>query len=524
MCLVIGVLVCAPISRGSDDFAFARMRNRVNQPDVVGGWASDRLIVRLVPGFIPSSGVQTQESQASDRDPAATPALSAFHPESVEAFRQLLTQWQVSTTKQAIELPMQDRALASQLGLDRYYVLRVPLGTDVRAFADALRQLPDLVEVAEVDGIGGLLDVPRADDPFLSSQYAIENLGQVVAGERGAAGADTACLRAWELSTGSGDVILAVLDTGASNSHPDLAEKILPGINFTTIIPNANTDDSSFISHGTGCAGIAAAATNNGIGISGVSWGSRVLPVKVANAYGLSSELICTNGLIWAADHGALVATMSLGFPEGTTLFELAVEYAHLRGLVLCSSTGNTPGEDIFYPARFSRVIAVGATNNRDELATFTTTGPELFICAPGVDILTTWDVTSNPNGYSYETGTSLSCPIVAGIACLIRAANPTLSNDQVKFVLQVSADDLGEPGRDDEFGWGRVNALAALQLATNSHRICTADWNNDGVIDSRDVFDFVTMYLENTADFDRDGKVDSFDFFGFISSYFGGC
>lgn len=510
--------VCPTLAVVDDEVA--RICCRVDQPDVVGGWASDHVLIRCQPGFVPSL-LRPAADDAALPQPGAEARQDDRDAQAIR-FRGFLARWGVRDVTRTAEPA--NAALAEQLGLNRYFTLWVERGTDVRAMIRELAGFKPLVEIAEADGIGGLLDVPNANDPFLTQQYALRNTGQIVGGEPGTPGADARCIDGWALSTGSGDVVLAILDTGVSRSHPDLVGKLLPGWNFTIATPNDNTDDSWYLSHGTACAGIAAASTNNGIGIAGVSWGSLVMPVKVANVYGTSSESQCGAGLIWAADHGAKVASISLGFTEGSSFFAISVTYAHLLDVVMCASSGNSEGQRVFFPARFPEVLAITATNNRDELATFSSTGPEVFLCAPGVDILTTWDTAMDPDSYMLETGTSMSCPMVAGVACLIRAANPTLTADQVRFVLQLGADDLGEIGQDPLFGWGRVNALRSLQIATNSERRCYADWNNDGIVTSQDAFDFLAHYLENDADFNGDGMTSSTDFFGFLTSFFAGC
>ncbi|MBC7772651.1 MAG: S8 family serine peptidase [Pyrinomonadaceae bacterium] len=437
-------------------------------------------------------------------------------------FGELLTRWGVhSVTRTAHPT---DAMLAEQLGLNRYFTLWVAPGTDVLSMIRELAGIMPLIETAEADGIGGLLDIPDANDPMLAEQYSLRNIGQVVDGDAGTRGADSRCIEGWAISTGSDDVVLAILDTGVSYSHPELYGKLRPGQNFTVDPPNDNADDSWYISHGTACAGVAAAHANNGIGIAGVSWGSSVMPVKVANVYGYSLESQCANGLVWAADHGAKVASISLGFIDGTSFLARAVTYAHSLDVVMCASSGNTPGHTVFYPARFPEVMAIGATNNRDELAFFSTTGPEVSLTAPGVNILTTSDSLLFPNSYMMETGTSMSCPLVAGVACLIRATDPTLTAHQVRLILQAGADDLGEAGHDPAFGWGRVNTLRSLQLAADIPHPCQADWNNDGQITSQDVFDFLTMYLSDNADFNHDGETSSEDFFLFVQSFFSGC
>ncbi len=489
-----------------------------HQPDVAGGWASDRVVVRVRP-----SSVALFESLSSGY--RAGESLTIGGPEVVpDPLMSLLRAWGVESVSRTVVSALVNEAQAGEFRLNRYFTLRVPAGSPVPQIIAALKGV-EQIESAEPDGLGGLLDSPLPNDMYFREQYYLENIGQSVGGDVGTPGADCGARGSWEFTTGSPTVVVAVLDTGVSQSHPDLMGKLVPGQNFTATPPNANTDDSWFVSHGTGCAGIIAAASNNGIGMTGVSWQSRIMPIKIANTFGMSSESQCGNGLIWAADNGARVASVSLGFSLGTSFLSDSVAYAISRNVVVCASSGNTPGGLISFPARYPNVVSVGATNNRDELATFTSTGPELFICAPGIEILTTWDTNLSPNTYTYENGTSFACPIVAGVASLIMAADPALTSEQVRFVMLLTADDLGEPGRDELFGWGRVNARSAVVLATNqpTHE-CGADWNHDGVVNSTDLFAFLEEYLNGSADLNQDGRTDSDDLFEYLGHFFVGC
>ncbi|MGE3107615.1 MAG: S8 family serine peptidase [Phycisphaerales bacterium] len=436
-----------------------------------------------------------------------------------------MLKWRVSSIKPTADAWSTSPMRLSSERLARYFTVQVPIGTNISAMAAEVRRFDQIIECAETDGLGGLLDGPIPSDPLFSSQYYLYNTGQVIEGIPGIPGAGARVRQAWEFSIGIDDTVVAVLDTGVSTSHPELMGRLVPGQNFTVSPPTAETDDSWYISHGTGCAGLIAAATNNEQGIAGISWRARIMPVKVANTFGMSSESQCANGLIWATDHGASIASISLGFAQGSSFFADAVRYAIDRNVLVCASSGNTPGVPIFYPARFPRVAAVGATNNRDELATFTTTGPEMFMCAPGIDILTTWDTNLNPNGYEFASGTSFACPIVAGVASLVIAADRTLTAEQTRFVLLLTANDLGPVGRDDSFGWGRVNARDAVLLASNRvPNDCGADYNRDGSVNSSDLFEFLEQYLSGQGDYNHDGRTDSDDLFEFLAHFFVGC
>ncbi len=385
-----------------------------------------------------------------------------------------------------------------------------------------LNQLTDAVDTAQTDSIGGVLDDPPSD-PFFSLQYGLHNTGAPIQGQPGLPNADISALKAWIGAPDGRQIVIAILDTGVSYSHPDVAPKLVPGWNCTGIGAPDDADDSWYFSHGTACAGVAAAIGDNGIGVAGVCWGARIMPVKVANAFGSSSETQAGNGMIWAADHAANVASMSLGFSDGIAFFHDSVRYAYRKGLVVVAASGNSPGAPIAFPARWPEVIAVGATNNRDELAQFTSTGPQMSVSAPGVDIYTTWDTTAEPDSYHYETGTSMSGPFVAGLACLLLSANPSLTNDQIRFVIEVTADDKGDPGWDPGFGWGRVNARAALDAIGGPSR-CRADWNHDGAVTSQDLFQFLQDFFAGDADYNGQDGTTSQDLFDFLGDFFAGC
>lgn len=295
-----------------------------------------------------------------------------------------------------------------------------------------------------------------------------------------------------------------------SASHPDLTPKLVAGWNTTA--NSTNSDDSFLISHGSHCAGIAAAASNNGIGIAGVSWGARIMPVKVLNFLGGGTELDIADGIIWAADHDADIASMSIGYPGASSLLEDAVNDAADLGVVLVAATGNTAGAAISAPTKYPAVIAVGATDNTDTIASFTTTGPEMSVTAPGVDVYSCWDIFFSANTYTYQSGTSMACPHVAGLASLILSANPELDAEGVRQILQGTSVDLGVPGFDPIYGWGRVDAFGAVAAAIASNW-AAADLDCDGAVDGADLGLLLAAWgLAGPGDLDGNGVVDGAD------------
>ncbi|GAB4531927.1 MAG: hypothetical protein Kow0063_11870 [Anaerolineae bacterium] len=260
---------------------------------------------------------------------------------------------------------------------------------------------------------------------------------------------------AWDITTGTSEVIIAIVDTGIDLEHPDLncPGKLLSGYDFYN--NDSNPDDDH--GHGTHVAGIAAACTNNATGVAGLAWGARLMPVKVLSSGGTGTYEQVAAGIIYATDHGADIINLSLGGSAGSDTLFNAVQYAHSRGRLVVAATGNNAGP-VLYPAAYAAAMAVAATTSTDQRAWFSNYGPETDIAAPGVSIYSTF-----PGSYGYLDGTSMATPFVSGLAALIWSFNPDLPRDQVRGVIESSADDLGTPGKDDYFGYGRINAWRAL-------------------------------------------------------------
>jgi type VII secretion-associated serine protease mycosin len=280
---------------------------------------------------------------------------------------------------------------------------------------------------------------------------------------------------AWTLSTGSGDVIVAVLDTGVDLDHPDLQGKTVSGFDFV----NNDSDASDDEGHGTHVAGIVAARTNNSQGVAGVSWESKIMPVKVLDWSGGGTHSEIAEGIRWAADHGAHVINLSLGGESGSTTLQNAINYAYNQGVLVVASAGNSyqEGNPVIYPAAYPHVVAVAATGDQDEHASYSETGSYVDVAAPGGNPTSGWD--SNPNhwimstylggsGYAQVVGTSQAAPHVAGLAALVWSVSSSLSNDQVEQIIEETAVDLGDSGRDDVFGYGRIDAYSALVRASS--------------------------------------------------------
>jgi subtilisin family serine protease len=339
--------------------------------------------------------------------------------------------------------------------------------------AEVMRRDPS-IEYAEPDYLASGAIIPS--DPRWNNQWAPAKIGAPAA---------------WEITTGSTEVIIAVLDTGIDLDHPDLAAKIWtnPGevpANGLDDDQNGKVDDvhgwhfyhycynsdcppfednnpQDDNGHGTHVAGIAAAETDNGVGIAGISWGAQLMPVKVLDEYGEGWYSDVIAGIVYATDNGADIINLSLGGEASSQAMQEAVDYSHARGVLLIAATGNNSGP-VLYPAACNHVLGVGATDVEDRRWRFSNYGPEIDVVAPGDEIYSTWPWR---DGYFYQSGTSVATPHVAGLAALIWSVRPDLANDQVAQVITQTACDLGEPGWDEFYGWGRIDAYQALLSVT---------------------------------------------------------
>jgi thermitase len=260
---------------------------------------------------------------------------------------------------------------------------------------------------------------------------------------------------AWSVSTGE-KVVVAVLDTGIDAAHPDLAAKLVTGWNAVS----QNDDLSDINGHGTLVAGTVGAATDNGIGVASVGWNVLVMPIRVSErSDGASYVSDMARGLTWAADQGANVANMSyMAWPYSTVAS--AAQYMRNRGGVVFGSAGNDGTDAGLSPTPY--VVVVSATSSNDGRTSWSNYGAYVDLAAPGNGIQTT----SRGGGYSSASGTSFSSPISAAVAALVIAANNRLTPPEIEQILFDSAVDLGAEGWDPYYGWGRVDARAAVKLA----------------------------------------------------------
>ncbi len=266
---------------------------------------------------------------------------------------------------------------------------------------------------------------------------------------------------------GSRDVVVAVVDTGVDLDHPEFQDKLVPGRDFANG-DNQPDDDNG---HGTHVAGVVGATADNGEGVAGVAWDASIMPLKTLRADGSGFVSWSTNAVIWAADNGADVINLSLGSIWQLQSFQDAVNYAHNKGVLVVASAGNC-GDSSFeqngceyqdqptYPGAYANVMAVASTNVADGQSSFSTQGSYVDVAAPGSAVLSSL----KDADYGYLSGTSQAAPHVAGLAALVKAANPDYTPDQIANAVQSTAVDLGASGWDAQYGYGRIDAAAALE------------------------------------------------------------
>ncbi|MFI1994362.1 S8 family peptidase [Actinoplanes sp. NPDC020271] len=302
----------------------------------------------------------------------------------------------------------------------------------------------------EIDGAVHALEVPSGSDPYRDRQWDLTTMNVPAA---------------WPRSTGDG-VTVAVIDTGVDGRHPDLTGHVLTGYDAITNTAGGNTDPQG---HGTHVAGTIGALTGNGIGVAGIAPDVTILPVRVLDAKGSGFDSDTAEGIVWAADHGADVINMSLGGTMPSTAVTNAVAYARGKGVVVVAAAGNdrAKGSPTSYPGADPGVIAVAATDSGDVVASYSNAGSYVDVAAPGSGIISTYPTAAG--GYATMNGTSMASPHVAAVAALLLAAAPDLTPDQVESALGSTAKDLGPTGKDTDYGYGRIDAAAALTSVTGS-------------------------------------------------------
>ncbi len=349
---------------------------------------------------------------------------------------------------------------------------RIRVETDV---AEAVAKLDKVrtVEHAEPNRWREATIVPN--DPLYPNQWGLPKINAP---------------QAWDVTTGSPAVVVAVVDSGVDLDHPELAPLLVPGFDMVDLGPApvpppgwrfegdfSGRDDTpeDEVGHGTHVAGTIACVSNNGAGVAGVGWQTKIMPVKGltrmvrisdGRVTGVGSSADIAAAVRWAADHGAHVINMSLGSDSSTLVESSAVAYAISKGVVVVAAMGNDGSSDTHFPAGYPDVVAVGAIDSADHRASFSQTGAHIDVMGPGVDIVSTY----LDGGTATLSGTSMATPHVSGVAALIKAAKPAATGAEIADILRTTAralrDNPSDPVPNDSYGFGCVDAKAAVDKA----------------------------------------------------------
>src|SRR4051812_31587190 len=322
------------------------------------------------------------------------------------------------------------------------------------------------VQFAEPDYVLRTTAIPN--DPRFAELYGLNNTGQT----GGTPDADIDAPEGWDAAglgtfPNTGGAKVGVVDTGILSTHEDLVGKLANCAKSYTVIfiltgsiqEGSCADDNG---HGTHVSGTITANANNGKGVTGVAFNSPLAMCRAPGGPpGNGTTADGANCITWDSDKGAKVISMSLGGGDSTTLHQ-AVQYAwkNGNGALIVAAAGNDGNSTLEYPAAYSEVVSVAATDNRDAHASFSNANSDVEIAAPGVNVLSTYG--NGDTSYTTLSGTSMATPHVAGVGAVILDRNPTFTAAQARSKLDASVDDLGAAGRDNSFGFGRVNLTKA--------------------------------------------------------------
>lgn len=438
-------------------FSQSCQQRRLAGRSMVGGAARLLVVISLLLiGAAPAAADSASGPQMLQ--PAAVALDGAFAP------GQVLVQWAgaIDTRAASTLLDAHGWQLLRSIDSIDAAVVRVPAGEELAA-VDALRADP-LVKMAEPDYLAYALT--GLSQPALSAEGVQPN-DYYWADQWWSRRMQTP--KAWELTTGAPSVLVAVVDSGIDLSHPEFAGRLEPGYDYVDL--DGVPQDT--YGHGTHVAGIIAARGSNALGVAGVSWGTRIMPLRVLDSNGQGRVSDVASAVSQAANRGSSVINLSLALTAPSTTLHNAILFAHNLGALVVGATGNDslPGQPLApvrYPAAYAEVLAVAATTHWEGWAGYSNGGPQVDLAGPGGENGDPILSASLGGGYAYLYGTSMAAAQVAGVAALLRAHAPQLNNNAVKDVLRNTADKVGAyaygNGRNDRLGYGRVNADAALR------------------------------------------------------------
>jgi len=454
-----------------------------------------QIIVEFKPGVVKiPKGVAAAAVAAADIKASSVKSLNAKH--------------RVSKLKQVYGKVLQNRP--DWTHLEDEYILVFPDDEDVKKIAQDYAKNINVV-AAYPNTIFHAFDT-NPDDPYFVSgqQYGLTNISAP---------------QAWDRTTGSSSVTIAVLDTGINYNHEDFAGRVNLADAYDFVNGDSDPLDDHSSVHGTGVSGVIGAATNNAIGVAGVDWQGMILPIKVLDHNGNGTLANIKEGITWAIDKGADVINMSFGqyndssnkyVEENPGNIRDRCQDAYDAGIVLVAAAGNGNVDWNTYPAYYSIVLGVAAVDSSDERSVWGGTDPITLrtqasnygtwvsVCAPGTSIMTVY---KNTDRYATTSGTSLACPFVAGQAALIKAANPGLTNQQIMNQITIEADNIDSlnPGYEGKLG-GRINlyrtvaGLVARITSPESNAYVKGSLNILGMASGWDFSNYVLEALQSGA------------------------
>jgi thermitase len=391
--------------------------------------------------------------------------------------------------------------------MERFFIIDIEDRENTEEIVSEMEKNP-FVESVDFYNIYYTFYTPN--DPSYNQQWAHQN---------------TQAELGWDIETGEEEIVIAVVDTGVDYNHEDLAGNMLgycsdgcplgTGYDFVSIdVPYweyhgfqvvegedyTEIDDKPMDVHGHGshCAGIAAAVTNNNKGVAGVCPNCKIMPVRAGFVFlyhpsegdpyltGSLDVKAITSSIRYAADNGADIITMSFGGSSPADSITSAIRYAHESGVILIAAAGNDDSNDVGYPAGYKQVIAIAASDENDERCHFSNSGEDVDFAAPGINILSTI-----PNGYRSHGGTSMATPYVAGVAGLLLSRNPNLNFKEVRRILREGVDPINNPQSWRPMGTGRINIRKSLlpesKLMNSENEDITGDFKM--VLQKKDSF-----------------------------------
>jgi len=381
-------------------------------------------------GLLLSAGVATAAAEQGNAPYVPGQVLVKFHPGTPAS--------EMARAHASLNSVILDEI--PQIGVQ---IIGLPPGLSVGQAVGLYQHNPN-VEFAEPDYYVELALVPN--DPYFANwQGPLQRMGAT---------------QAWDISTGSSSVLIAVLDSGADFGHPDLQGRLVPGWDFV----DSDADPTDTNGHGTWVTGVLGAAANNAQGIAGVSWDDPVLIVRIGDYTGSTTSGRMAQGITYAGDHGARAINLSYGGPTYSSSVATAVDYAWTKSAVVVASAGNSSTSTPYYPAALPTVVAVSAVDGSGLLWYGSNYGSWIDVCAPYTSY-----TTSLGGGINNVGGTSISAPYVTGLFALLFSANPALTPQQAVDIVEQTADDLGDPGFDIYYGWGKINLYQAVLAAAQA-------------------------------------------------------